>query len=143
MKTEPLTKIIADFVAGMPAELREKLDEVEILVYDTIEHANLGLREEFEDPIAAMPPDAKGVFIGEPLEIEEGSDDEEAIFPDGVIALVAGNVASPEEGIFVFCHEIGHALGLDEDGVKALGLAVAAKEQPPAKEGSSEAPAVT
>lgn len=129
MDTKQLTKVVASFVSGMPPEIRDKLSEVEVLIFDSVEHASSELREEFEDPVAPLPADCKGIFVGEPMEVEE--DEEEAEFPEGVIALIASGIEDPEEGVIVLCHEIGHALGLDEEGVAALGLQVPAEAPTP------------
>ncbi len=132
MDAEQLSVLITKFAAEVPPPVGESLDGVDILVYETVDHANdkgQGLPAEFDDPIDPVPADCKGVFIGEPLEADDDSD--EADMPEGVIALIAGNIATPEEGIVVLTHEIGHALGLDEQGVKDLGLATPAPAPEP------------
>lgn len=145
MNAEHLTGVVAKFVADMPREIRGQLTEVDVLVYQTVAEANAGLKADgdFEDPIPAVVEDCKGVFIGEPMEADGDGEEEatEVVDACGVIALVADHIPGPDEGVVVLCHEIGHALGLDEEGVAALGLGMPQKPAEVAKPEAKDAPA--
>lgn len=111
-------------------------------VHDTLEHVTVAV-------LATTPPhirtDAKGLFVGVPQSAtaeEEEADDDGGCGPvydvdaagelveaegspaqaRGQILLFAANLASPEDLERTVCHEIGHALGLDEWDVAELGL---------------------
>ncbi len=148
MQLEQLTNIANAFVSGIPSQVTDQLEDVEVLMYATPEEAQKDLDQLLEpipgDPLI-IPSDCKGVFIGEPMEMEESDDSEEEeaeLLPDGVIALVASNLSTAEEVGLVLMHEMGHALGMDEDEVKQLGLGVEPTKSaaPPAAEPTPEAP---
>lgn len=132
MNHEQCAVLVAKFVEGLPREIGKQLGAVELLVCADPETATKELREIMEgengQELEALPGDCKGVFIGEPLEREEDGDGEgdmeTVTLPEGVIAVVASNVKDVDEAVLVVMHEIGHALGMDEDEVKALGLGV-------------------
>lgn len=131
MTAEQLSVFIGKFASGLPREIAAQMIDVEIIVCDTPEIAFTELSEllDTEDgqPIDPIPADCKGVFVGEPLEREdedEESEHETVSLPNGVICIVASNIKDGEEAVLVCLHEIGHALGMDEDEVKALGLGV-------------------
>jgi len=136
MKLEELTEVVARFAGGLPKPIGMQLRGVDVILCETPDKATAELQEIVEgDDGGAMEPiaaDCKGVFIGEPLEREDSDDTEEMetiALPEGVIAMVASNIQSPEEGVLVLLHEIGHALGMDEEEVKQLGLGVAEAPQ--------------
>lgn len=69
--------------------------------------------------------DARGLFVGIGMELpyDEDEDDVADIQPPaGIVFLFADNLSDEEEVETVLCHEVGHALGMDEDEVEALGL---------------------
>lgn len=136
MELQTVSEVIAKFAGGLPKQIGTHLKDVEILVCESVDKANQELAEliETEDdgPLEPLAADTKGVFIGEPLEREESDDTEEMetiAMPEGVIVVVASNVATPEEGIIVLLHEIGHALAMSEEEVRQLGLGVAQAPQ--------------
>lgn len=131
MNAEQLSVFIGQFAAGLPREIGRQLEDVEMIVCDTPEIATAELNEllDTEDgqPIDPVPADCKGIFVGEQLEREdedEESEHETVSLPNGVICIVASNIKDGDEAVLVCLHEIGHALGMDEDEVKALGLGV-------------------
>lgn len=140
MDAELCAGIVQEFCAGLPKEIGQQLSGVEILVCETPEHATQTLNEildtdDGEPATEALPADTKGIFIGEPMEVEDEDGEGEHVIEelaDGAIAIVASNLKDADEIVLVLLHEIGHALGLDEEGVKALGLGVSST--------SSEAP---
>lgn len=133
MDTNQLADVANRFVTGLPEEVAENLDDVELLVCDSPEHAASELELLFRDegpdsPDTKVPADCKGLFIGDPMETEdgEGSEDEpdDVYLPEGVIVLCASTIKDAEEATLVLMHEMGHALGMSEDEVKSLGLGV-------------------
>jgi len=146
MDTEKLADFVTNFAMGLPKEIGKQLVDVELMVFSDVETAFVELNEilDTEDgkPIDPIPADTKGVFIGEQMESED--DDEESEFetvalPNGVIALIASNISGDEEAIVIVLHELGHALGMDEEEVKALGLGVTQASASGASDGGAEA----
>lgn len=117
---------------SLPEKVLEHLQDVNVMICRDPAHATEEMNKEFEGepPFAA---DVKGAFMGEPMETEESSTDDEenevVYFPDGYVFIIASNVADEKEGVAVFLHEIGHALGMDEEEVSQLGLGVGPKEE--------------
>jgi predicted Zn-dependent protease with MMP-like domain len=132
MNAEQLSVFVGQFAAGLPREIGKQLEDVELIVCETPEIATQELNEllDTEDDapaVEAIPVDCKGIFVGEPLEREdddEESEHETVSLPNGVIAIIACNIKDGDEAVLVCLHEIGHALGMDEEEVKALGLGV-------------------
>jgi len=82
------------------------------------------VKEADQGPVA-IPQDFRAVFIGLPLDpAAAGADDmSEVLDPiSGVIVLNAAKLLTPQDVIDTLMHEIGHALGFDEDEVAMLGL---------------------
>jgi len=82
------------------------------------------VKEADQGPVA-IPQDFRAVFIGVPLDpAAAGADDmAEVLDPiSGVIILNAAKLVTPQDVIDTLMHEIGHALGFDEDEVAMLGL---------------------
>jgi predicted Zn-dependent protease with MMP-like domain len=146
MQVEELEASAQKFMMGLPDQVIDALEDVELMVAASPELARAVLLKEYEDEFDAseLPDDCKGVFVGAPTEIEAGettdSEEEEIVYyPEGFIVLIANNIPDEQEGLLVLMHEIGHALGMDEDEVKNLGLGVAPPEAP--KEGATDVPA--
>lgn len=148
MKLEDLQTFVNEFVSGIPDKISDTLEDVEVMLVESPEDATAELLEEItvdeggrarpitaeDQKLATVPADTKGLFIGDPMEREESEEDAEEetiIDPSGVIVLIANNLASKDEVVLVLMHEIGHALGLDEAEVKALGLAVSQQKGKP------------
>lgn len=110
-------------ISGLPAEVLTTLSKVDVQIYADPSEAANALK-------TAIPNDAKGVFIGQPVEFADPDEEQDqdsftiAAPAEGVIALISGNLQKREEVPIVLLHEIGHALDMDEDEVKALGLSV-------------------
>lgn len=133
MDIQTLENAAQKFMLGLPDQIIEALEDVELMVAENPDLARKVLVKEFSegdfDP-SELPDDCKGVFVGAPTEIEsedttDSEENEVVYFPDGFIVLCASNIADEKDGLLVLMHEVGHALGMDEDEVKALGLGVA------------------
>lgn len=147
-------QLIKGLCAGLPEQVDDKLVDVEILVCETPAEGSRALIADARDAAKeegatlsnaeiqelTLPADTKGCFIGEPLETEdaEGDDPPEVKYDaEGTIVFCASNIADKDEAVLVFLHEVGHALGLDEDEVKELGLAAAEAKKGPAPNADS------
>lgn len=131
MQLVALTVMVKDFMAGLPPQVLEGLQDVELVISDDVKKVHKLLSTELGnefDP-AELTADLKGVFVGSPMEVEETDHDDNAeeeviYYPEGYIVLLAPNVETPEEGALVLMHEIGHALGMSEEEVTQFGLGV-------------------
>lgn len=140
MQIDDVAKVVEVSRTMMPLEVLKCLGDVEILVCADVVQAMETVRAEFdEDPFTdepggVMPADAKAMFVGEQMNVEEEDDETEVIeYPAGVIVLVASNLTTEEEVHIAFLHEVGHALDFDEDEVRSLGLS--GMEAPDASKG--------
>lgn len=140
MNIDDVAKVVEVTRTQIAPQVLKCLVDVEILVCADVPSAVAEITAEFdEDPFEGdpMPADAKAVFIGEPMNVEEDDDETEVIeYPNGVIALVASNLSTPEEVHIAFLHEVAHALDFDEEEVAQLGLA-GMEEAPNAKTAAS------
>lgn len=145
MNVDELEVMAQKFMSGLPGPVIEALTDVELVIVDEPSKAVAMLQEEIGDEFKAedMPGDCKGVFVGSPTEIEESDESEEeeiVYYPEGFVVLCANNIESEKEGLMVLMHEVGHALGMDEEEVAKLGLGVPGSEPgqvPPAAEGEA------
>lgn len=130
MKQEDVATILEKFARDLPEQVHYMLADVDIFICENPVKATEELREQLQDEDGtawsdSLVEDCKGVFIGEPLERKEGGESEEPegeMLPEGIIAICCSNIATPEEAVIVLLHEIGHALAMDEEEVRALGL---------------------
>ncbi len=148
MELVALEKIVNGLMDGLPDPVKGCLEEVDMVLAESPAAATEELLTEARDNAAenqetlsrdeikelTLPADCKGVFIGDPRELmsdsDPGEEEPEVKYDaEGYIVMCANNIADPDEALLVFLHEVGHALGLDEDDVKELGLA--AKEGKP------------
>lgn len=137
MNIDDVAKVVEAVRTTIPVHVLKCLADVEILVCADVPSAVNEIRAEFdEDPFdEPMPADCKGVFVGEPMNVEEDDDDTETIeYPNGVIALVASNLSSEEEVTIAFLHEVAHALDFDEEEVAQLGLSATEEPNAPNKQ---------
>jgi predicted Zn-dependent protease with MMP-like domain len=152
MKLSELHDIAMTLMAELPDPVVNALDDVSLLVCETPADAAAELRAEAEESkgkgddefefteedaqeVSAL--DCKGVFVGAPTEVEDSDDSEEeeiVYYPTGFIVLIAANIESADEAKAVLMHEVGHALGMNEEEVQQLGLGVGAKP----KEGTDD-----
>jgi predicted Zn-dependent protease with MMP-like domain len=150
MELRALDTIISGLMDGLPSEVTDSLSDVEVLVVETpadgtkalISDAVSAAREEGNTTMTAeemkeltLAADCKGCFLGDPMEKTDDQDpdaeESDVVYdPEGYMVFCACNIENEDAAVLIFLHELGHALGLDEDEVKELGLAVSqAKNQ--------------
>lgn len=144
MDLTKLEEAAQGFMRGLPDPVIDALSDVELVIAEDVQKAASLLKEELGDDFnpADMPEDCKGLFIGSPTEIEESDESEEeeiVYYPEGFVVLCANNIETESEGLVVLMHEVGHALGMDEEEVTKLGLGIQGDGpgQVPVKEGES------
>lgn len=142
MNLNDLEKIAQKFADELDPVIGEKLEEVEILVVQSVHDASQLMTDSGDlDNGESLPGNMKGEFVGFPLEVEDGDGEGEGTIvndAEGEIYLVADNIADPKEAALVLTHEVGHALGMSEEEVTQLGLGVA-KAAPAEKADESQA----
>jgi predicted Zn-dependent protease with MMP-like domain len=114
--------VLDQAVARLPEAFRAALDDVQILVESTP-------GRELIDPFdpAATPPDLLGLFVGASL-LERSNEDALGfpptvhLFQRNLERAVLDRAELVEEIEKTLYHELGHALGFDEDGVAGMGL---------------------
>jgi predicted Zn-dependent protease with MMP-like domain len=120
LRSSEFEAVVARAAADLPPEFRARLEEIAVVVDPVPSAALSGGR-------ADTPPDALGLFVGW-SDLERSGDHSGQ--PGATIYLFQRNLertcSSPEEleeeiRVTLY-HELGHALGFDEDGVDALGL---------------------
>jgi len=112
--------VLNDLAAHLPAALVEACGDIPIHVAANRQDLAVLRRAVAESrcDAIAIPQDFRGVYLGAPI----GDDDDEEELPDGVIVLNAAKLRDVQDVLDTLLHEYGHALGLDEDEVAALGL---------------------
>lgn len=118
---EDLDAVVHDAIEPLPPRIKKALDDVAILVE---EYPSEELLRESDPP---LPPDLLGVFSG-PSNAERTTGS--SGMPAGTIHVFRRNIEHfgserdevVDELRITLLHEIGHALGMDEDELHALGL---------------------
>lgn len=124
----------AALLEDLPQQIHDALERVDVQVVDL--------------PPPGVPSDAKAIFLGHQQEGSDGEleedddadagdwydidpeDPDELVLVDhvgmrpaeGTIVLVSSNLADAEDLEIALYHEMGHALGMDEQEVAELGL---------------------
>jgi predicted Zn-dependent protease with MMP-like domain len=118
---------VNDFAMHAPEALIAVVQNVTVYVArDRYDGAVLkaAVQEAGQGPVA-IPHNFRAVYIGEQLDDGAVADDDADAAVDsirGVIVLNASMLRSAEDVFDTLLHEIGHALGFDEDEVAILGL---------------------
>lgn len=122
-------------LAALPAELVEACGDITIHV--AAHRGDLAVLRaavtESGQAAVAIPQDFRAVFLGSPLDpaidwddpandYRGAADSDEGAGPSGVIVLNAALMRDAEDVLYTLLHELGHALGYDEDEITALGL---------------------
>lgn len=115
-------KVVTEVLKTMPPRLREALKNVTISVEDFPSEEEL----KASDPV--LSPNVWGLFRGHTHAEETGGDilarlpSEIVMFRTNLSRGVADRAELMDEIRVTLLHEIGHYLGLDEDGVDKIGL---------------------
>lgn len=128
MNAWKVEKAIKDATNELPDAVRVAIAKVKIFVVESatdlktlrgaIEAAQLGE----DDPPVHIPPDFRGMFLGSTIDPAADDEDPDPVLAHGVFLFNAAYLLSDEDVHLTFFHEVGHALGLDEQEVEALGL---------------------
>ena len=115
----------ADQMLGaLPAEIVSACGDITIHVArDRGDLAELkeAVKESGQERVA-IPRNFRAVYLGTPLAEAADDEDDEVDGPTGTIVLNAAMLRDPEDVLYTLLHEMGHALGYDEDEIAALGL---------------------
>jgi predicted Zn-dependent protease with MMP-like domain len=112
MKLDDVETLVEYELARLPESVQAALQEVEVVVLEAGDSVD-GV---------PFPSDQKGLYQGTQLAADDGDDDGEADPPTGTVYLYAPNLADEEDVTKTLWHELGHALGMSEEDVAALGL---------------------
>lgn len=133
MEATALVPVIQKLNNELPPHVRRDLGDVKVWACPGIDNAVEALKEHYpEEDLPEIPADTKGIFFGHPMEVEadDGDDDEIVSVPEGVIILIAANIATLHDAAIVLLHEVGHALGMSEEDVDNLGLSAPVEDPP-------------
>jgi predicted Zn-dependent protease with MMP-like domain len=123
LSREEFDKTLQEAIALLPPYFRSFLDNTQIIVDDL---PSLDLLLEFDPP---MDPEVFGLFVGTPL-VERSLMDTLPTAPDRIFVFrrnleryCEGREQLLEEIRVTLLHEVGHAMGLDDEGLEKLGYA--------------------
>jgi predicted Zn-dependent protease with MMP-like domain len=124
MKVDEVRSHIDEAIANLSPGVREAISQVAIFVAESRQDT-MTMRQAVHAAAqgdTAIPQDFRAVFLGVPLDGAADEEDPDPELADGVFLFNAELLQGAEDVVYTLLHEIGHALGLDEDEVAALGL---------------------
>jgi predicted Zn-dependent protease with MMP-like domain len=119
---EAFEELVSEAAEELPDEFRSAFEEIAVVI-DPMPTAQL-----LGAPASGHPPDTLGLFVGLPFS-ERGSETSGEmpatifLFQRNLERIVADVDELRDEIRTTLFHELGHALGFDEEGVDAMGLA--------------------
>lgn len=121
IRDEDLDAVMQDAIAGLPPRIRTAIDEVPVLVE---EYPTEELLRETDPPFT---PDILGIFTGasqlDRSTTHSGTQPSTIhIFRRNIEHFVGEREEMVDELRVTLLHEVGHALGMDEEELEALGL---------------------
>jgi predicted Zn-dependent protease with MMP-like domain len=117
---EQFEEVVAEAAAELPDEFRDAFDEMAVVI-DPMPTAEI-----VGAPASGHPPDVLGLFVG-PTIAERGAAHPELpptifLFQRNLERASRSRAELRDEIRTTLYHELGHALGFDEEGVDELGL---------------------
>jgi predicted Zn-dependent protease with MMP-like domain len=119
---EEFDALVEKAVADLPAKVREKLDEIPVLVQP------LPSTEMLSEENPPLTPDLLGLFVGRHIFAQlptavPGAPGAIYLFRKNLLRACADREELAREVRITVQHEVGHLLGLDEDELEDWGLA--------------------
>jgi len=131
MKPEDVRTIVEAFTAELPEAIGEALEHVKIYYLASAAELPADAIEQCSELGVRFGPEEPGMYLGTTIEGFDQDDSADADKPVGSVYLNAGQLPDEASVITVLLHEIGHALGLDEEEVADLGLSMDRKLDTP------------